>query len=262
LSAIRPLLPSARESDPWGWNFGSAIPPSYWAYGRLRALLTLNVAAALQPRRVLEVAAGDAALSACLQIQGSEVTVNDLRGDLLRSCIQNFTNSEVFRILEGNVLEIDANVTGKFDLVIAGELIEHVADPVALLKKLKSFLAAEGHVLLTTPNGAYFRNRLPTYTEVHDHQSLLERQFKPDADGHLYLLTLSELQQLCKAAGLELEFFMVWGTPFISGESGFRFFGKFLPRSICFALEKLAQRLPDSVEQRLGNSLILVLRSV
>src|SRR3954451_14445576 len=89
LSAVRPLLPSAREADPWGWNFGSAVPPSYWAYGRLRALLTLNVAAALQPRSVLEAAAGDAALSACLQIQCSEVTVNDLRGDLLRSCILN-----------------------------------------------------------------------------------------------------------------------------------------------------------------------------
>ena len=78
LSVVRPLL-SRNAIDPYGWNYGTARPPSYWAYGRLRSLLALGESLALRPKRVLEVAAGDAALCACLQQTGCNVTANDLR---------------------------------------------------------------------------------------------------------------------------------------------------------------------------------------
>ena len=74
-------LSSGYEDDAFGWNYGSVRPPSYWAYGRLRALITLapsrTLLEASTPSRVLEVAAGDAALSACLAKEGHLVTAND-----------------------------------------------------------------------------------------------------------------------------------------------------------------------------------------
>src|SRR5262249_13814837 len=73
LSSVRPLNASAEQSDSAGWNYGSALVPSYQAFGRLRFLLTLREASKLSPRRVLDVAAGDASLSACLADTGASV---------------------------------------------------------------------------------------------------------------------------------------------------------------------------------------------
>jgi 2-polyprenyl-3-methyl-5-hydroxy-6-metoxy-1,4-benzoquinol methylase len=260
LSAIRPLLPSARERDGYGWNFGTARPPSYAAYGRLRATMTFKVAASFGAKRVLEVAAGDASLSAALQQQGCEVVVNDLRDEDIREAVRHFSNAEAIRVAGGNVFDLDPKEIGEFDLVIACELIEHVADPVALLRKLKSFLAPGGRVMVTTPNGAYFRNKLPTYRKVKNHAALFEKQFKPDADGHLYLLTSQEVFDLSREAGFQVEQCFAWGTPFISGESGFRVLGGVLPRLTCLALEKISCALPAGVREQWGNSLMVVLK--
>src|SRR5579862_1776580 len=79
LSLARPLRPEARSKDPYGWNYGSAQAPSYYAYGRLRFLVTLDIARSIKPERVLEIAAGDGALCACLEHSGAQVVANDLR---------------------------------------------------------------------------------------------------------------------------------------------------------------------------------------
>ena len=74
LSCIRPLTGQARLRDEGGWNYGTAQAPSYAAFARMRALLAVTECEALGPRRVLEVAAGDASLAASLEARtGCEV---------------------------------------------------------------------------------------------------------------------------------------------------------------------------------------------
>jgi 2-polyprenyl-6-hydroxyphenyl methylase/3-demethylubiquinone-9 3-methyltransferase len=259
LSVVRPLLPQS-GADIYGFNYGSARPPSYWAYGRLRALLALGESLALRPKRVLEVAAGDAALSACLQESGSEVTANDLRQENLEKSVARFRNGGQLRILPGNLFDLDPAKTGRFDLVIACEIVEHVAHTVEFLRQLRRFLTSDGYLLLTTPNGAYFRNKLQTYSQVEDFTTLESNQFKPDADGHLFLITPSEMKQIASDAGFAVQHLLVWGTPFISGESGLRILSKVLPSQLYYALERLSQRMSDTILQRFGNSLSVLLR--
>ena len=258
LSVVRPLLP-ANGIDPYGWNFGAARPPSYWAYGRLRALLALGESLALRPKRVLEVAAGDAALCACLQQTGCDVTANDLRQENLEQSVASFRNRAQIKILPGNVFDLDPAETGRFDLVVACEIIEHVAHAVEFLSQLKRFLTADGHLLLTTPTGAYFRNTLQTYSQVEDFTVLEREQFKPDADGHLFLITPAEIRQIASKAGLDVKRLLVWGTPFISGGSGFGILSKILPTQACYDLERLSQRLSYPILHRFGNSLSVLL---
>lgn len=258
LSVIRPLLPR-NGIDPYGWNFGTARPPSYWAYGRLRALLALGESLALRPKRVLEVAAGDAALCACLQQTGCDVTANDLSQENLEQSVANFRNRTQIRTLPGNVFDLDPADAGSFDLVIACEIIEHVAHTVEFLSQLRRFLTADGHLLLTTPNGAYFRNRLRTYSQVEDFAVLESKQFKPDVDGHLFLITPTEIRQIASQAGLDVHRLLVWGTPFISGESGFRILSKILPTQLCYVLERSSQRLSSPILHKFGNSLSVLL---
>ena len=259
LSTVRPLLPVAADRDPHGWNYGSARPPSYWAYGRLRALLAMSEAKALRPKRVLEVAAGDAALCACLQQIGCEVAANDLRAENLEQSVAAFQNHDQIRIVPGNVFELSPSLAGQFDLVIACEVIEHVAHADGLLRQLRKLVTTEGHILLTTPNGAYFRNKLPTYSEIEDFNVLESQQFKPDADGHLYLITPEELTQIAAEAGLRVERLVIWGTPFISGESGFRFLSKFSSAAGWYRLERACQSLSNSVLRRVANSMSVIL---
>jgi SAM-dependent methyltransferase len=47
-----------------------------------------------------------------------------------------------------------------FDLVFAGEVIEHLVDTDGFLQELRRCCKARGHLLLTTPNLASFENRV------------------------------------------------------------------------------------------------------
>jgi 2-polyprenyl-3-methyl-5-hydroxy-6-metoxy-1,4-benzoquinol methylase len=264
LAAVRPLLEADRTDDPDGWNYGCGWPPSYQAYGRMRALLTLMTARSLRPRRALEVAAGDAALCASLAIGGCGVFANDLREEALTAAVAKFANGGRINLLPGNLLAIDPARVGQFDLVVACEVLEHVARPVALLRHLKSLVTANGHILITTPNGGYFRNRLPTYAQIKDFSELETQQFKPDADGHLFLVTPAELRSIAAEAGLRLAQVDLWGTPLLTGHGALRVFSSRVAARagmarICFALERFAQRLPARARERLCFSIFAVL---
>lgn len=85
---------------------------------------------------------------------------------------------------------------GTFDLVILGEIIEHVAEPEVLIREASRVLKNHGVLLVTTPNGASFLSKLPCYEERGNLMALRERQFGPDADDHLFLFRPGELRGL------------------------------------------------------------------
>lgn len=209
--------------------------------------------------RVLEVAAGDGALCACLAMDGHHVTANDLLEENLRRSIAQFRNASDISLLPGNLFDLDAADVGTFDLVIACEIIEHVAHSVDFLKKLKSFLSPGGHILLTTPNGAYFHNKLPTYSDIDDFTALEKHQFQPDANGHLFLITGEEMTEIAMSAGLRTREIVLWGTPFITGESGFRHLAPLLPVSAWYPLERWLAHFGKTVNNTAANAMCAVL---
>jgi 2-polyprenyl-3-methyl-5-hydroxy-6-metoxy-1,4-benzoquinol methylase len=259
LSAVRPLIAAARRNDVDGWNYGSAWPPSYGAFGRLRVLTTLERVLSLKPRRVLEVAAGDGSLSACLAAHGISVAANDLRADILKSAIANFENGESIAVLPGNLFDLDPNATGRFDLVIATEVVEHVAHTDDFLRHLTRFLTPNGRILLTTPNGSYFRNSLPTHSMIDDFDVLESEQFKPDADGHLFLITPDELTAIAHNAGLRPLDIDLLAIPFITGHCGFSMIQSRQLARLCYWLEAQSRRLPFWLREKICFSMSAVL---
>jgi len=250
LSKVRPLTEAATKNDQSGWNFGSGWPPSYWAYGRMRALIALIEASALNPKSVLEVAAGDAALCAYLASKGCRVAANDYRKENLEDAVRCFTNRGSIQLWPGNLFDLDPSATGLFDLVVACEIVEHVAHTVDFLKQLKRFVAPGGHILLTTPNGAYFRNKLPTHSAIKDFKALESQQFKPDADGHLFLITPGELRTLTQSAGLAVERITLWGTPLITGHLRLSRLASQSACWACYHVERLCQKLPFAFKEK------------
>lgn len=259
LSAVRPMTAAALHNDADGWNFGSAWPPSYGAFGRLRVLTTLERVVALKPRRVLEVAAGDGALSACLAARGIEVVVNDLRTEVLESAIANFQTMDRIAVLPGNLFDLDPDATGRFDLIIATEVVEHVAHTDEFLRHLARFLTPDGRIFLTTPNGSYFRNSLPTHSTIDDFAALESEQFKPDSDGHLFLITPRELIAIAHSAGLHPLEIDLLAIPFITGHCGFSIIHYRRLGRLYYWFEAQSRRLPFWLREKICFSMSAVL---
>jgi SAM-dependent methyltransferase len=110
-----------------------------------------------------------------------------------------------------------------FDLIILGEVIEHVPDPDYLLEEIWRALKPSGKVIVTTPNLASWANRVllplgiqPLFTETSSRKKL-GRRFKflgqgSDVEGHLKIFTLPALKELIVACGFKID--GVWGVPF------------------------------------------------
>lgn len=91
-----------------------------------------------------------------------------------------------------------------FDVVIAGEVIEHMTDPDEFLQEIARVLKPSGHCILTTPNLASWYNRIllllgyqPHHTDVSFWHNV--GKLKPIADGasgHLRVFTLRALKEL------------------------------------------------------------------
>jgi 2-polyprenyl-3-methyl-5-hydroxy-6-metoxy-1,4-benzoquinol methylase len=256
LHVVRPLKPLPLP-DPYGWLYEARYPPSHWAFGRMRSLMLLAELARQKPRRFLEVAANDAWLSACAAETGSETVSNDLRTEGLKAAIQNYTTNERMKVAGGNLFDLHADKIGKFDLIAACEIIEHVAHPDQFLKHLKSLLSARGRLLLTTPNGSHLRNALPTHSQIKDFASLEAKQFQPDADGHLFLFSPTEFSELAKDAGFKVEHISVWGTPLLTGHCGLARFPRSLFIPLAYRFETFIQYLP--IRERLCFSIFAVL---
>ncbi|MEE2638254.1 MAG: methyltransferase domain-containing protein [Acidobacteriota bacterium] len=149
----------------------------------------------------------------------------------------------------GKALELEFDMP--FDCIVATEIIEHVAHPDEFLKQLSSLVAPGGYVVLTTPNGAYFRNDLPRFSDCLDPSVFESVQFKPNADGHIFLLWPDEIRRMVEQSGFRLERFDVFTTPLTNGHVKLEFLLWVLPRRAVFAIEGLAARLPDAIRHRL-----------
>lgn len=200
--------------------------------------------------RVLDLAAGQGNFSIVLAELGYEVTWNDLRDDLV-GYVKLKTDRQDIRFLPGNLFDLPPERVGRFDAVVATEIIEHVAHPDDFLRKLAGFLEPGGVIVLTTPNGRYFRNTLPRFSDCPDPSQFESLQFKPDADGHIFLLYPDEIVTLAGKAGLKVDKFSVFNNPLTAENLKTRYLSPILPYGLVDAIERATQALPTGLAQRL-----------
>ncbi len=98
-----------------------------------------------------------------------------------------------------SVVELPILAEGPFDVVIAGDVLEHVADPQAALARLVAQMTADGRLLISVPNVAFVLVRL----------GLLFGRFEYGERGildatHLRFFTRASLRRLLTGAGLEI----------------------------------------------------------
>ena len=264
---MRQLQPSFDWPESWKLSFEhdkiqlyGSEPRSGYAFSyrqRWRHTLELISAAAAPGARVLDVAAGQGNASLRLAELGYRVTWNDYRADLIPYVQSKYDRGDV-EYAPGNIL--DLQFPEPFDVVLASEVVEHVAHPDHFLKKLAELIKPTGTIVLTTPNGQYFRNPLPKFSECPDPSQFEAVQFRPDADGHIFLLYASELVMLAEKANLEVQQLVFFNNTLTSGGLMTSKILPFVPVRAVEKFEALTAALPSSVARRLNTGMAAALR--
>ena len=107
--------------------------------------------------RVLDVGCSESILELLLARRGLDVTGVDVNSDALDFARELLAEEPDeararARLIHGDFIEARP-VTGLFDTVVLGEILEHLHDPGALLDRSLEYLRPGGRVVITTPFG-------------------------------------------------------------------------------------------------------------
>jgi 2-polyprenyl-3-methyl-5-hydroxy-6-metoxy-1,4-benzoquinol methylase len=243
------------------WPEGSELGYRRAYHNRVGRALDAVLRTTATGARVLDLAAAQGNLSIMLAELGYRVTWNDLRDDLI-DYVKLKTDRTDIEFLPGNLFDLPPERVGRFDAIVATEIIEHVAHPDAFLARLAGLLSPGGVIVLTSPNGRYFRNRLPRFSDCDDPSLYEAVQFRPDADGHIFLLHPDEWVVLSAKAGLrllELDFFT---NPLTNGHLKTRYLLPLLPGWLVDGIERLTHRLRPGLRSRLHLQTLALLTPV
>lgn len=232
--------------------------PEYtYAYANRRQH-TLELVQKVAPpgAKILDIAAAQGNFSLLLAEMGYEVTWNDLREELV-DYVKLKWESGIIQYEPGNFFEL--NFDKQFDVVLATEVIEHVAHPDEFLKKIAQFLKPSGHIVITTPNGEYFKNKLPKFSDCSDPNQYESLQFKPDSDGHIFLLHLDEIEQLADRAALSIKEKRLITNSLTNGHVKLHYLLKIIPKYLVDLCEKITCYLPIILQRKIHTATIVLL---
>ena len=146
-------------------------------------------------KRVLDVGCSSGYLARPLVAQGCAVVGLELDPDAAAEA-----RKVCEEVLVGNVETMELPFEPEsFDVVLCGDLVEHLRDPEAFLRRVRPLLRKDGKLVLTTPNVANWAMRLGLlvgrwrYTE----RGILDRT-------HTHLFTRATLVETLERAGYRL----------------------------------------------------------
>jgi 2-polyprenyl-3-methyl-5-hydroxy-6-metoxy-1,4-benzoquinol methylase len=147
-------------------------------------------------KRVLDVGCSSGYLSEPLSQRGNTLVGIELDPEAAREA-ERFCERVLVGDLETMELPLEP---GSFDVVLCGDVIEHLRGPGAALARLRPFLRSGGRLVVSTPNIANWAMRL----------SLLAGRWRYTDRGfldrtHTHLFTRRTLVETIEAAGYRVE---------------------------------------------------------
>lgn len=183
----------ATTSPTAGTKNSDEAPAGYYGYERPELLALVSESA----RRVLDVGCGSGALGAALKRRLPDCEVSGLE------YVQEAVDEAAQRL--DRAIRVDLNSDfelplppGYFDTIICGDVLEHLLDPEASLRRLLPYLHENGAVVSSIPNVKHWSVLIPAL--AHDRweysdEGLLDRT-------HVHLFTLHEARLMFDQVGL------------------------------------------------------------
>lgn len=162
----------------------------------------LEMLSSLPPSRILDVGCSGGLFAEQARAAGHEVTGIDyaeIRG--VRDRIDRFFVADLEK-------GIPAEVGSNFDVVVAGDIIEHLSKPTEVLRQIQSVLRPGGQVLLSVPNFGHWYPRVRVATGLfgYDRRGILD-------NTHLRFFTRSTLRRTVRQAGFDILSEVCTGLP-------------------------------------------------
>lgn len=153
-------------------------------------------------KRVLDVGCYDGTIAKRIQSQNNQVLGVDISANAVKLARANGITASVCNIEEQD-LPSQAN---NLDVVVAGEIIEHIFDPDNFLLRLRTRLVPGGHLILTTPNLAGLGSRLSLlFGKL---PWMIENDLYPGKSGHIRYYTFAELKNKLAQNGFQVTNFV------------------------------------------------------
>jgi len=86
-----------------------------------------------------------------------------------------------------------------FDVILFGDILEHLKNPLNTLKKLKPFLKENGKIIVSLPNIVYWKSRLKIFLGRFDYE-----EYGMFDKTHLRFFTQKTARKLIENAGFEI----------------------------------------------------------
>lgn len=144
--------------------------------------------------RILDVGCNDGTVSRMLETTGATVTGLDLS----EACVAA-ARARGIEAVQGHAQERFPFEDMEFDVVFAGEIIEHLVDPEAFLRESYRVLKRGGAIVLTTPNLASLGNRIRLL--LGRYPRLLGAYLADEFGDHFHLFTVDKLKSLLERTG-------------------------------------------------------------
>ncbi|WP_232661081.1 bifunctional glycosyltransferase/class I SAM-dependent methyltransferase [Pseudonocardia sp. TRM90224] len=165
----------------------------------------------LPPSRVLDIGCSGGHLAECVRDRGHHVTgVDVIEVEGVRSRMNEFVKADLSQ-------GIPDEVGSGYDVIIAGDIIEHLPRPAETLRQMRALLRPGGQVLLSVPNFGHWYPRVRVATGLfgYDRRGILD-------DTHLRFFTRRILRRLVKRCGFDILDERSTGLPLgaVSGADG------------------------------------------
>lgn len=148
-------------------------------------------------RTILDVGCGQAALGGFIKSKRAVEVV----GIEIQPEVAEVARTRIDRVLEGDIehMKLPYN-QGYFDCIVLADVLEHLIDPWAALKKLTSYLSPTGMMVISLPNirNAGVIRGLIEGSWTYQEWGILD-------STHLRFFALSNMRELFSKAGLEAE---------------------------------------------------------
>jgi len=155
------------------------------------------------PSKVLDAGCFDGRFADLARRQGHHVTGLDRQKlDGVAQRLDSFIEADLNEPLPEGLV-------GTYDVVVAGDILEHVVEPHSLLNELVRALKPGGEILVSVPNFGHWypRGRTALGKFDYDQRGPLDR-------GHLRFFTRDSIEALIGSCGLVVTEHTTVGTPF------------------------------------------------